>query len=306
MTTPVAVSNPPLECPRCGYDLSGETERWTDACPIEGTCSECGLSISWGELISENNRRLPWFYEHASGLSIVALLATSLRLIRPWSFWRLVRLEYPASVPRAAVVTVFAFVFWTLTAGCIAMFHRAINLIYRISINDPEVSGHLGQVFARAAPVLDTRPDIGWGWQPDRLRWSPEPLAIIISCMVFTAPFTLLLMPVTLRRRSIRAVHLLRILLYALLNLPFAWLLGVGFYIALHGLRNIDDPFANSGWTVIGCLVVAVGWSWIFLLSVMRSYLRLDHAWRDATLLVVLSGLLGVFLTGGVIAIVDA
>ena len=37
------------DCPRCGYDLSGEIATWTEACPVRGLCTECGLEFAWGE-----------------------------------------------------------------------------------------------------------------------------------------------------------------------------------------------------------------------------------------------------------------
>ncbi len=63
-----------VRCPRCDYDLTGVVAGWGDACPLEGTCSECGLSFAWGELI-DPRRALPrWSYES--------------RERRRWAFWR--------------------------------------------------------------------------------------------------------------------------------------------------------------------------------------------------------------------------
>lgn len=41
----------PAVCPRCGYDLHGTIDTWTDACPLTGVCSECGLEFIWSEIL---------------------------------------------------------------------------------------------------------------------------------------------------------------------------------------------------------------------------------------------------------------
>ena len=82
-------------CPRCGYDLSGETEGWTERCPTAGTCPECGLGLSWREVFAIRGQwgsEVPWYSEHAPTLlsMIQRTPATIARLVFPARFFGVV------------------------------------------------------------------------------------------------------------------------------------------------------------------------------------------------------------------------
>ena len=68
-----------LHCPRCGYDLGGVVAIFRDSCPLEGTCSECGMALRWGEVscpagvVDRSN------FESLPDFKITALVKTSLR-----------------------------------------------------------------------------------------------------------------------------------------------------------------------------------------------------------------------------------
>jgi len=94
-------------CPRCGYDLSGAVETWTDQCPVEGVCPECGLVYPWRTILNADFRVDPLFCETATTRLPRALFTTPWRALRPWSFWRWVKMEYryrPARIAAALVV----------------------------------------------------------------------------------------------------------------------------------------------------------------------------------------------------------
>ncbi|MFG0304903.1 MAG: hypothetical protein ACF8Q5_01675 [Phycisphaerales bacterium JB040] len=42
----------PNHCPHCGCDLTGLYDSWTDRCPLEARCGECGESFDVGRLRS--------------------------------------------------------------------------------------------------------------------------------------------------------------------------------------------------------------------------------------------------------------
>ncbi|GEM_PF-1747591 len=77
-------------CPRCGYDQSGIVDTWTDSCPTEGVCAECGLGFEWATVFAPARFDLPWYVEHGRGVRawIVRSLKTIVRLLRPIRFWR--------------------------------------------------------------------------------------------------------------------------------------------------------------------------------------------------------------------------
>lgn len=77
-------------CPRCGYDQSGIVDTWTDSCPTEGVCTECGLGFEWATVFEPARFDLPWYVEHGRGVRawIVRSMKTILRLLSPVHFCR--------------------------------------------------------------------------------------------------------------------------------------------------------------------------------------------------------------------------
>lgn len=48
LTRPTAVERQITpRCVDCGHDLAGEVTTWTDRCPVETTCPECGTTQRW-------------------------------------------------------------------------------------------------------------------------------------------------------------------------------------------------------------------------------------------------------------------
>ena len=98
-TTPPAV-----RCPRCDYDLSGPVATWTEQCPMEGVCSECGLEFQWADLLNPGRQKLSWLYEHARRWwNLRAAWSTAIRALIPWSFWRRVQLHHRVEPRRLAL-----------------------------------------------------------------------------------------------------------------------------------------------------------------------------------------------------------
>lgn len=77
-------------CPRCGYDQSGEVAAWTDRCPTEGLCPECGTRFFWADLFDPARQNIRWLVEHAETFRGRAqrTVPTLWRMVRPWVFWR--------------------------------------------------------------------------------------------------------------------------------------------------------------------------------------------------------------------------
>lgn len=82
-------SRPPLTCPRCGYDLAGAVDAWTDRCPVSGTCPECGTVSPWRDVFDPSRVEIRWLVEHArSWRALVFRSAPTLwRMALPWVFW---------------------------------------------------------------------------------------------------------------------------------------------------------------------------------------------------------------------------
>jgi len=105
-----------IRCPRCGYDVRGECEGWTEACPIDGRCTECGLEFCWSDLFNRDRAPPKWSTEYVSRWGIPrAVIAGSLRMLRPRRFWKALPMHRPVHSSRLAVhVLVIALLPWAL------------------------------------------------------------------------------------------------------------------------------------------------------------------------------------------------
>ncbi len=85
------------ECPRCGYDLRGAIATWQEACPMWGTCTECGLSIHWAEVLVPEKFEPPWCVEYVKPLRRFgwAWVQTVARSGRPFLFWSTLKMSMP-------------------------------------------------------------------------------------------------------------------------------------------------------------------------------------------------------------------
>lgn len=84
-----------LRCPRCGYDQGGIVATWSEKCPLEGTCSECGLVFAWADLFVPP--RCVGLVEHARGFRewVWNGVRTFFGVWRPRAFWSWLKLEHP-------------------------------------------------------------------------------------------------------------------------------------------------------------------------------------------------------------------
>ncbi len=83
---------------------------WTESCPLEGRCQECGLAYAWGELINGRLHAARWLVEHAPMVRlVVAIPASMVAAMVPWLLWRWTRMEHAIGVSRLVVLVVAAF-----------------------------------------------------------------------------------------------------------------------------------------------------------------------------------------------------
>jgi hypothetical protein len=89
-------------CPRCGYDQSGEAATWEGACPMEGTCPECGHGFGWADAFRRAPDPFRWSFEHAPGWrgALFRLPRTLLKCPRPSRYWRLMGRSEPVRCAR--------------------------------------------------------------------------------------------------------------------------------------------------------------------------------------------------------------
>ncbi len=210
-------------CPRCGYDQAGAMAAWERAqpaqCPLEGTCTECGLRFLWRDLLAPEYARRTSFFEHATQKLVRAFLRTWWWSVRPWVLWRVVRMEYRISWRRILVFVPLAwamgYLLTVLCSMCMATASTRLSLArggYRIGVLGSfqwmERDGLLRVLWPVPRPYTYVNGEVT----------APGISVALLAAAVVPATFVLL--PVTLRRAKVRRAHLVRVWLYWWAGLP--------------------------------------------------------------------------------------
>lgn len=238
-------------CPRCGYDQSGIIGTWTDACPLDGRCSECGLDFRWTDVINAHRLRLSGFVEHDRGGRLgLPLVGASIRTLSwtvlPWRFWNRVKMHH-AIRPGRWVLWVLLLMFGIHAVNVAA--RTAATMVHtrgKPMVGYQQVGGKLLPVTIPARPVTATEtagvamefmftpiagftnvwsantmsgrvtlhPLSAWNvaWWPDS---STRSLAPILGAMA-TFPILMMLLPHTRKEAKVRMGHVARGAVYSL------------------------------------------------------------------------------------------
>lgn len=97
-------------CPRCGYDQRGAMSQWTQSCPLNGRCAECGLDFWWSELLQPEKYEPQWCVEFAPRgpvRFIKSCFKTAARTLWPWSFWKRQNMAFDVRWRRLALFVLF-------------------------------------------------------------------------------------------------------------------------------------------------------------------------------------------------------
>lgn len=235
-----AVEHPSPSCPRCGYDQTGAVAAWDRAqpasCPLEGQCTECGLTFWWRDLLNPVYSVQQRFFEHAGRRLATSLLLTTWRALRPRRFWTWVRMEHivrPARMAHGA---------W---AGAVLVYLAAAAVVFVLCSAQLLVlwmAGYLNGVPSEFAPwALKTAL---WPLRHDEyVPWSlmgRGPLhswGVVSLVAVAAMPVVFLVLPDTLRQAKVRKIHLVRIGAYSLVGLPLVMAAGTAVHLILQVLR---------------------------------------------------------------------
>ncbi len=84
-------------CPSCHYDLQGAVAAWSDACPREGICPECGHHFEWSKILKRRGEIPSWCVESVTGVHRVLrrVPSTVAMTFRPWRFWSPMHVDQP-------------------------------------------------------------------------------------------------------------------------------------------------------------------------------------------------------------------
>jgi len=207
---PAASTPRAIECPRCGYDLRGIVSTWNERCPLQGTCSECGLEFEWVHTFKQSEH--PWLFEYQwRRRPLSSFVRTFGHALRPWRLWREIDLFHPVRprplIAMFIIAILFVFVF---DYGCILLhiYSWADSWLWFYS---------LVEVWERVEKHLTTAAALAW--------------IVLVSSLA-------LLLPDSLRRARVRPIHLLRIALYAAIAVSVL----VGVVVSIHSVTYWEVP----------------------------------------------------------------
>ncbi|UCD76646.1 MAG: hypothetical protein JSV91_06915 [Phycisphaerales bacterium] len=310
----------PIECPRCGYDQRGIMATWKDACPLQTTCSECGLRIEWREVLNPLLSSPKWCVETRPPRIVTPrrIIATFLRTFWPWAFWSRLRMEHPVQDRRIAaylvVLYVFLYLAFAVANGAVAMrsWQSTLTSINQRR-NPPTTAGTPPLTIGIHAALLPFSNKSAGSVVVFRTTLNaPTPLEMQDYCwsafhkgmawMLFgqiTCGLAFAALPISRRRAKVRWRHVFRVTAYGLaLVLPAAFL----------GIldRGLNSPYwatpdsmgeiaiiMNRIASALLPLMVFLWW-----LIAIRRYLRMEHAWAVSLSVLFIGALAPLALVG--------
>lgn len=224
-------------CPRCGYDLRGGIATWSDSCPLNGTCAECGLAFEWAELLSPSVRKPAWCVEYAANRWAVPwrCVKTLAMTFWPWGFWKSLKMTHE---PRWLRLSAFLFLLVAVCYIAFAIGSGVVGFAHSAGVKrDPSVSTTVGtpSVVLRCAllPFSRYSPGIVKGSTWSEPYWSSYEIfggswqlvcggGIGFAFAQITTAFTFVILPISRRIARVRWAHIFRVAVYAVgLVVPF-------------------------------------------------------------------------------------
>ncbi len=266
---------PAAECPRCGYDQSGTIAAWSGLCPLEGTCSECGLTFGWRDVLGGRFFGPNWSFEHGARARVGRWCGTAWRALVPRVMWRRLALAHRVRLGRLVLFAAVVLV--------VGLHVPAVAAVVWLKVRDGSWSWY------------DPHYDVGFGGDVVPCCLWPYGVPVRIggdSFPAFMMPFlVLVLLPATLmavsmlvfgqtfRRTRVRRVHIARGLAYSLPGAAAGvWVLTGTFYsVFLMGvpLSAVEDELAII---MMAEIVAVMGWLGYWWWAFVARYLRLPHA----------------------------
>jgi len=265
-----------IRCPRCDYELDGVIAAFTDQCPLQGTCSECGMEFEWANLLRADRRQLPWLFEHTRH-PVRGVLGTLWKSLFPGRFWNAVQMWH---VPRVGRL-------WLYVALCGGVFLLLVSML--MAAIDIGVYYVAGGFVVRG--IRTTSPEYWWqvveqlilypfaheewwgaAWSVKGMSLNTDFMLMPIGCfwgMNLSWPVMMLLLSDSRLEAKVKRTHVLRGWAYSL------WW-GMVITIMLLVLRTgilATDICDSMGWTWMKMqLINARNWGWQVLLSYDIAY----------------------------------
>jgi hypothetical protein len=298
-------------CPRCGYDQRGVIATWSVACPLRGTCAECALEWWWADVLNPTLALPAWNIETAENWpqSAVRTIRTTFMLVRPFHFWRQVRMTHELRAQKLW----FSFVWFPLLLYAIFAVSSGVTAWRTLGYTTaPKYEKLVTSVYATILPFSQQPPR--WLLRPSGLpQWSPAMFStaglglqiddfrrvgtallvadirllpfpyglksliwlIALGLMATMTPLSFAVIPFSRTQAKVKVVHLIRIGLYSLIPIGLVIVIGHGIGILMW--------IGLSYWLVIKLVATSVFWYPMFLAvwwsAAAKNYLRMPHAW---------------------------
>ena len=241
-------------CPLCGYNLRGLAD---------ARCPECGYAFDWADLLDVKNHTHPYLFEHYPKRNIWSFCKTVMGGWRPRRFWKLLKPVHTVRPGRLILTWVLVTVIGVLMFTAASFYPLIMDLIdRRVSNNFPNLSVQVAQEVIQFWARI-TAPAVAFFLIP-LVIW---PWITFLTLMIFR---------ISMRKAGVRAIHVLRAVLYSgnlilpVILIYLAVLLGVELSdqipTTLHVFSQSGRPIV-FGW-------VAMTYS---LYIAYRRYLHFDH-----------------------------
>ena len=211
-----------VRCPLCEYDLRGLAE---------ARCPECGYAFTWPDVTDPERRLHPYLFEHHPERNAWSFRRTLLGTLRPRRFWAALRPAQPGRPRRlvlywvlAALPLVLAAAAWSAqetrryVQNTIATRARVRAAPVARTQSPPveDIVRQFGSIGAYLEAAYPTRPGVRFFYRPGWGRGPGAANGVVLAWLAW--PWltfsTLLVFQFSMRRARVRAVHVLRCVLY--------------------------------------------------------------------------------------------
>jgi hypothetical protein len=297
---PTVTSDP--RCPRCRYQQRGAIDQWMTACPLDGTCTECGLSFMWCDVMRPNWRPPRWCLEHGSRSEFPWRIVKTLAMtLLPWMMWSRLQMNHSISAARlmAYVLSMLA-LGYILFAICMGVWAWAYVDGYRLGVLTTQDSPWAAAARSALLPWSDV--PLGTYVEPWQGRTgemsSPRRLLHSIASVVehffsilgallmmqFIAMIAFAALPISRRRAKVRWSHIARVGVYLVGWFVPLWVLMMALGVSGHLDGVGGGAVVNRANALLGVLtpimvLAFVPMSVVWWSMATSRYLKIPHGW---------------------------
>jgi hypothetical protein len=279
-------------CPLCEYNLRGLAE---------ARCPECGYRFEWPEIMDPTRRLHLYLFEHHPERNFWSFRKTVVGSCLPRRFWKRLHPSQPSRPRRLILYACLVLGIFYLAFACqlaVLTVHRAQQLI---ATGAPQRAGQAQYLKTPwgAKAALEARDEFGSVdnyldarfptritttllrgiWDKDRIMWAWRTGVLLLMVWPWATLAGLMVFRVSMRRARIKAIHVLRCVVYS--SDLLAWV-GVALLVIVIVLASIGRSVALGTPTEL----VTIAWSALPVVLVIcpyrrvvayQRYLRFDH-----------------------------